>query len=74
MKTAETITISLPMAIGKEVLAAAKEDHRTVGEWIKEAVHRNRAKKVFHKLATQGQKYAKRKGLTPEDFGGPFAE
>ena len=74
VKLPKTITFSLPSDIGKEVLAAAKEDHRTVSEWIKEAVHRNRAKKLFHKLAAQGQKYAKRKGLTSKDFGGPFAE
>ena len=74
VKLPKTITFSLPSDIGKEVLAAAKEDHKTVNEWIKDAVRRNRAKKLFNKLAAQGQKYAKRKGFTPKDFGGPFSE
>ncbi len=74
VKLPKTITFSLPSDTVKEVLAAAKEDHKTVNEWIKDAALRSRAKKLFHKLAAQGRKNVKRLGLTPKDFGGPFAE
>jgi predicted transcriptional regulator len=74
VKLPKTITFSLPMNIGKEILAAAKEDDSTVTELIKKAVLRYRGRKLLHKLAAQGQKNAKRLGLTPEDFGGPFAQ
>lgn len=66
------MTIDLPMDVGKEVVAVAKEDHQTVTEWIKKAVFRAQAKKLLYRLAAQGQKNAKKLGLKPEDFGGPF--
>lgn len=74
VKLPKNITFSVPLVIGKEVIAAAKENHKSVTEWIKDAAYKDRAKKLFHKLAAQGQKNAKRLGLTPKDFGGPFAE
>lgn len=74
MKVAETINISLPMAVGKEVEALAKEEHRTVGDFIQNALLRYRAKKLLLVLTTGSQKVAKRKNLTSKDFGGPFAK
>jgi metal-responsive CopG/Arc/MetJ family transcriptional regulator len=73
MKAQRTITISLPAEMGKEMEAVAREEHRTISELLRETFRSYQAKKLLQKLATQGQKYAKRKGLTPKDFGGPFA-
>ena len=74
MKVAETINISLPVAIGKQVEALAKEERRTVGDFIQNALLRYRAKKLLLVLATESRKVAKRKKLTPKDLGGPFAK
>ena len=55
-----------------DVVAAAKGEHETVTEAIRKAIFNYRATNLLHRLSAQGQKNAKRKGLKPEDFGGPF--
>jgi hypothetical protein len=74
VKLPKNITFSLPSDTVKEVLAAAKEDHKTVNEWLKDVAHRSLAKKQLLRLAAKTQKYVKKHKITPEDLGGPFAE
>ena len=74
MPAAKTITISLPVPMGREVEKVAKEEHRTVSELLREAFRQYQAQRTLQKLAREGHKAAKSKKLTPADFGGPFAE
>jgi metal-responsive CopG/Arc/MetJ family transcriptional regulator len=74
MKSIKTITISLPVEMGKEIQKIADEEHRTVSELIRESFRQYKAQRTFNSLAKKGQAVAKKKGLTPKDFGGPFEE
>ena len=74
MPSAKTITISLPMAMGKEIEKVAKEEHRTISELLREAFRQYQSQRNLQRLAEKGRKRAKKKGLTSKDFGGPFEE
>ena len=74
MKTIKTITISLPVEMGKDIQKMAKEEHRTISELVREAVRQYRAQRIFTTLVKKGQRVAKKKGLKPEDFGGSLDE
>lgn len=74
MPSVKTITISLPEAMGKEIEKVAKEEHRTISELLREAFRQYTAQRNLLRLAAAGQKVAKKKKLTPKDFGGPFEE
>ena len=74
MPSAKTITISLPIPMGKEVEKVAKAEHRTVSELLREAFRQYQAQRNLRKLAREGHKAAKAKKLTQTDFGGPFEE
>lgn len=74
MKTIKTITFSLPLGMGKEIEEMAYEEQRTISELLREAFRQYKAKKNFKTLAQKGRALAKKKGLKPEDFGGPFEE
>jgi hypothetical protein len=49
-------------------------ERRTVSELLRETFRQYRARRRFRALAAEGQRQARRLGLKPEDFGGPFAE
>jgi|GEM_PF-1376395 len=70
----KTITISLPMAMGREIQRVAAAEGRTVSELLRETFRQYQARRRFRAVATKGQRQARRLGLKPEDFGGPFAE
>lgn len=74
MPSLKTITVSLPVAMGKEIEKVAKEEHRTISELIREAFRQYQSQRNLKALATEGKQSAKRKKLTPKDFGGPFEE
>ncbi|MEI8348033.1 MAG: ribbon-helix-helix domain-containing protein [Pseudomonadota bacterium] len=74
MPSAKTITISLPLAMAKEMSELAKEEHRTLSELLREAFRQYRSQRQLKNLATKGKKQVKKLGLTEEDFGGPFEE
>ena len=74
MKSFKTVTISLPGEMGREIERLAKEEHRTISELLREAFRQYQAKRNLRLLAHEGIKSAKKKGLKPEDFGGPFEE
>ncbi len=74
MPSLKTITISLPMVMGKEIEKVAKEEHRTISELIRESFRQYQAQRNLRALSTEGKKSAKKKKLRPSDFGGPFDE
>ena len=74
MPSAKTITISLPVLMGREVEKIAKEEHRTVSELLREAFRQYQSRRNLQKIAREGRKASKSRKLTPVDFGGPFAE
>ena len=69
MRGIRTITISLPMAMGKEIETLAKEEHRTVSELIREVFRQYRAQRNLASLSAEGRKKAKARKLKPEDLG-----
>jgi hypothetical protein len=74
MKTIKTITISLPVETGREIQKIARDEKRTISELLNEYVRQYKAQHVFRELAKKGKALAKKKKLTPKDFGGPFEE
>ncbi|MGH7442075.1 MAG: hypothetical protein ACREKE_05310 [bacterium] len=70
----KTITFSLPLDVGREVLKEAKEEQRTISELVLKWARRSRARRSFKALATQARKLVGQQGLTEKDFGGPFAK
>ena len=70
----KTITISIPVEMGKEIQKLANKEHRTVSELIRESFRQYKAQRSLKILAKKGRAAVKRLGLTPEDFGGPFEE
>lgn len=69
MPSLKTITVSLPVAMGKEIEKVAKEEHRTISELIREAFRQYQAQRNLKALATEGKQAAKRKKLTPMASG-----
>ncbi len=74
MKPFKTITISLPEEMGKEIGKVAKEEQRTISELLREAFRQYQAHRNLKVLAKEGKVAARKKKLTPSDFGGPFEE
>ncbi len=74
MRAFKTVTISLPVAMGREIEKAAKAEHRTVSELLREAFRQYQAQRNLKELASEGKKSAKKKHLTAKDFGGPFED
>lgn len=72
MRTFKTVTISLPIEMGKEIEKAAKEEHRTVSELLREAFRQYQSQRNLKQLALEGKESAKKKKITPKDLGGPF--
>ena len=74
VKAAKTVTISLPVAMGKEIEKVAKEEHRTVSELLREAFRQYQSQRNLRALAQEGRRAVKQKRLTSKDFGGPFQD
>lgn len=74
MPSAKTITISIPEKMGREIQKVAKEEDRTISELIREAFRQYQAQRSLKKLALSGQEAARARGVTEEDFSGPFEE
>jgi metal-responsive CopG/Arc/MetJ family transcriptional regulator len=73
-KAIKTVTISLPVTMGKEIEKVAKEEHRTVSELLREAFRQYQSQRRLRSLAEDGRQATKRKKLSPKDFGGPFQD
>jgi metal-responsive CopG/Arc/MetJ family transcriptional regulator len=74
MPSLKTITVSLPVAMGKEIEKVAKEEHRTISELIREAFRQYQSQRNLKTLAKVGKQSVKSKKLSPKDFGGPFED
>lgn len=74
MKSIKTITISLPIEMGREIQQIAEQEHRTVSELLSESFSQYKAQRLFKALEKKGKATVKKKGFTPEDFGGPFED
>ena len=74
MKSPKTITVSLPLDMVKGIQELAREEQKTVSELVCEALRRYKAQANFQNVMKEGKALVKKKGLKPEDFGGPFEE
>ena len=74
MASLKTITISLPLEMGREIASMAKSEHRTISELLRETFRQYKATRNFHQLSKMVKKSVKKKKLSPKDFGGPFAD
>ena len=74
MKTIKTITVLLSEEMGKDMLRIAKAEGRTINEIIGESFRQYKVQNNFAALVKKGTATAKKKKLTPKDFGGPFKE
>ena len=72
MPALRTITISLPAEMGKEIEQVARAEHRTVSELLRETFRQYQSLRNLKSLSQAGRKAAKKRKLTPKDFGGPF--
>jgi len=67
MRTTKTWSISLPPKLEKEAERAAKEEHRTKSELIREALRRYLDGRSLKKLQAYGAKRAGDLGIVSED-------
>lgn len=74
MKQLKVITIAFPEEKGKEIQEIAAEEKMSVSDLVLKSVKQYKAKRVVKSLAKEGKALAKKKGLKPKDFGGPFEE
>lgn len=58
--------------MGKEIERVAKEEHRTVSELLRETFRQYQSLRRLKELSNVGKKAARKRKLTPKDFGGPF--
>ncbi len=47
----KTVTISLPVAMGKQIEEDAYAEHRTVSEFMRELYRQYKSRKIFSKIA-----------------------
>ena len=74
MPSLKTITVSLPLAMGKEIEKVAKEEHRTISELIREAFRQYQSQRNLKAMTAQAKRSVKSKKLSAKDLGGPFEE
>jgi metal-responsive CopG/Arc/MetJ family transcriptional regulator len=74
MPSLKTITVSLPVAMGKEIEKVAKAEHRTVSELIREAFRQYQSQRNLKALASEGRAATKKNKVSAKVFGGPFEE
>ena len=74
LRAIKTMTISLPQAMGQEIVKVAKEEHRTISELLREAFRQYQSHRNLRALSKEGRRAVKRKKLSPKDLGGPFEE
>jgi metal-responsive CopG/Arc/MetJ family transcriptional regulator len=61
MKSIKTITISLPLEMGKEIQKMAEDEQRTVSELIRESFRQYRALRVLEGASSKAKAIAKKK-------------
>lgn len=74
MKLVKKVSLPVSTKMYNQIQQMAHEKGCTINELLDEALKLYKARCVFEFLAKKGKALAKKKGLKPKDFGGPFAE
>ncbi len=74
MRTSKVITVSLPPQFEKDIQRHAEYEHRTVSEYIREAVRKYMVLQEFEETRKTVSKRLKKKGLTPTDVEESLSE
>jgi ABC-type lipoprotein release transport system permease subunit len=67
-------TQSIPPALLAEIVAAAEEEHRSVGDILRDVIERGLEERRWQRLLAFGAKLAKHLGLTEADVPRLIAE
>lgn len=67
MRTSKVITVSVPPKFEHEIQKHAQYEHRTVSEYIREAVRKYMTLQEFEATQKAVSKRMKKKGLKPKD-------
>ena len=67
MRTTKVIAFSVPPEFEREIQRHAKSEHRTISEYIREAVRQYILQKNFDAVQKSVSKRVKKKGLKPAD-------
>lgn len=67
MRTTKIIAFSVPPAFEREIQQHAKAEHRTVSEYLREAVRQYMTLREFERTRKTVSKRLKRKGVKPAD-------
>ena len=68
MRTTKVIAFSVPPEFEAEILRHARLEHRTLSEYLREAVRRYMALARFNETQNLVSKRLKKKGLGPKDI------
>lgn len=74
MRTTKIIAFSIPPALEREILQHAKAEHRTVSEYLREAVRQYMTLREFERTRKTVSKRLKKKGVKPADVGAAVSE
>jgi Arc/MetJ-type ribon-helix-helix transcriptional regulator len=74
MRTSKVITVSVPPKFEQEIQKHAQYEHRTVSEYIREAVRKYMTLQEFETTQIAVSKRMKKKGLKPQDVENVLAE
>ncbi len=67
MRTTKVVSFSVPPEFENQILVAAKSEHRTVSEFLREAVRQYLAKQKFDDVRQTISKNVKKKGIKESD-------
>ena len=67
MRTTKVLAISVPPEFEKQITKYAALEHRTISEFIREAIRQYMAARDFGEVQKAVQKKMKKKGLKPTD-------
>ena len=73
MRTSKVITVSVPPKFEHEIQKHAQYEHRTVSEYIREAVRKYMTLQEFETTQKAVSKRMKKKGLKPKDVDAVLA-
>lgn len=74
MRTTKVIAFSVPPDFEHEIQEHAKAEHRTISEYIREAVRQYMTLREFEQAQKTVKKRMKRKGLKPSDVESVLSE
>lgn len=67
MRTTKVLAFSVPPELENEIQKHAKAEHRTISEYIREAVRQYMSLREFEQTRKSVSKRLKKKGLKPSD-------